>query len=517
MNALVHPGRPGRWRSRERDRSRPEHGAGCLAAALLVLFGGCAGGPPADTGDSAAADTAPPDPGVPSLSGAGASFLGAPSSAAGSAVAGPGDLDGDGHDDIVVTAFYGSIACVWYGPVAPGVTTLAEADACLVGEGAYDFAGYTAAGAGDVDGDGHPDLLVSAGGNDEGGADAGKVYLFTTPPPAGTSSFEIAAVSFLGEASGDGAGSSLAAAGDVDGDGTADLLVGAAGNDLGGAGAGRVYLIRGPLAPGTTSLADAPATFTGTSTTAAALAHGASTGGDALGDAVAGVGDVDGDGLDDLLLGASGADGNGTDAGVAWLVYGPVADGDHGAADADTLFIGAAAGSFTGGAVAGPGDLDGDGHADLAIAADGTDGGAVYVVLGPVPASAAPLAETLPRLVGDDDELVGWSVAGVGDVDGDGHPDLAIGAPGSDVGAPDGGGIHIVFDAATPGVRALADVGRFVAGEGASDAAGRALAGAGDPDGDGLADVLTGAIYNQDGGVFAGKGYLVYGAAFTDR
>ncbi len=499
------------------------HGLHARQLLVLLLFGalaGCSGptdsAPPADdSGADSGGDTGAPPPPA-GLESAGATFLGAPSAAAGGALSGPGDIDGDGVDDLVITAFYANLACIWHGPVAPGPHLLAAADACLTGENAYDFAGYAVAAPGDVDGDGRADLLISAGGNDDGGADAGKAYLFTAAIADGGASFSVATTAFTGESAGDYAGISLAGAGDVNGDGARDLLVGASGNDAGGGGAGRVYLLHGPFVAGTTSLVDASVTFTGTSIVTPARMHGASTGGDAVGDSVAGAGDVNGDGLGDLLIGVSGADGLGEDTGEAWLFYGPVTDGDHVAADADVRLIGPDPGAFAGGALTGPGDLDGDGTDDLAISADGQGGGHVYVLLAPFVAGTSALADGAAAFVGGDAELLGWSVSGPGDMDGDGRRDLVIGAPGNDGSASDAGGIYVVTDPAAPGVRAIADAGRLLGGEAASDAAGRATAAAGDIDEDGLSDVLTGAIYNQEGGVFAGKAYLVTGASFAE-
>ncbi len=481
---------------------------------LLALLAACSG-TPADTGagDTAPEDTAPDDTGdanARSLSEADATFIGAPSAGAGSAVAGLGDLDGDAKTELLVAAFYGNLACVFRGPVDAGAHAL-DTGACLAGEAVYDFAGYAASPAGEVDGVGG--VLVSAIGNDDGGIEAGKVYLLRGKPADGTTPLADAPVAWTGEAAGDYAGTALAAAGDVDGDGAADLLVGASGNDAGGNNAGRVYLLHGPFADGVGSLGDAWATFSGTSTTPPAVrAHGAVTGGDALGDAIAGLGDIDGDGLGDLLLGASGSDAAGEDAGEVWIVRGPVREGDHAAADADARLVGPGPGAYTGGAVAGPGDLDGDGLADLLVAADAWEGGRVYVLLGPVADGDGALGETGPVLAaGDEEDLVGWAVSGAGDTDGDGRREVLVGAPGLDGGGADGGGVYLVRDAARPGVAILDEVGERWDGEELGDAAGRAAAGVGDTDGDGFDDLLVGALYNQDGGVFAGKAYLLRG------
>src|SRR6185436_13418728 len=110
------------------------------------------------------------------------------------------------------------------GPVT-GTLDLALADAKLVGEEPDDLAGHSVSDAGDVDGDGHDDLLVGALGNDEGGSTAGAAYL-VVGPVTGTLDLSRADAKLVGEAPNDWCGISVSGAGDVDGDGHDDLLVG---------------------------------------------------------------------------------------------------------------------------------------------------------------------------------------------------------------------------------------------------------------------------------------------------
>lgn len=463
---------------------------------------------PAD--DTAATDDTAPPADDPTLADAEVTFVGAAQDGAASALSGLGDTDGDGAPDLAVAAFYGNEVCAWSGPVAPGAHPMDEGT-CLAGEATYDFFGYALAGVGDLDGDGLTDLAVGAVGSDDAGTEAGEVYLYFGPLVARAAS----GTSLLGEAPGDFLGANVIGGSDLDGDALPDWLVAATGNDANGGGGGRVYLVSGVPEPGERTITEvATATLTGVGGSAA-LMHGSSTGGDALGEAMAVVGDVDGDGLDDLLLGGSGSDQGGADAGIAWLVFGPVS-GSYGVEDADTRFVGPGPSAYVGGAVTGPGDLDGDGLADLAVAADGWEEGRVYLLSAPAPGDV-DLAGAERALAGSATlDEVGWSLASPGDLDGDGRPDLLVGVPGLDGVGEDAGAAWLVTGIGE-GVQRLGEVGVVIQGEAAGDSAGRALGLAGDTDEDGVTDVLVGALYNQEGGVFAGKGYLLSGAALVER
>ena len=121
-----------------------------------------------------------------------------------------------------------------------------------MGEAEGDESGSSVASAGDVDGDGLDDLLMGAWGNNEGGADAGKTYLMMGSTVAagittGSASWDVgqADASFVGQYGDDYSGSSVASAGDVDGDGLDDLVIGASQNDEGGSNSGKTYLVLG--------------------------------------------------------------------------------------------------------------------------------------------------------------------------------------------------------------------------------------------------------------------------------
>src|SRR6185436_7779455 len=173
----------------------------------------------------------------------------------------------------------------------------------------------------------------------------------------------------------DFAGISVADAGDVDGDGQDDLLIGARGNESTLYRQGAAYLVLGP-ATGTVDLAMADAKLSGELWE------------DMAGQPVSGAGDVDGDGLDDVLVGALHNDSNGTDSGAAYLVLGPIPR-DVSLTRADATLIGEREYDYAGFSVSDAGDVDGDGHDDVLVGAPlngekGPAAGAAYLVLGPV-------------------------------------------------------------------------------------------------------------------------------------
>lgn len=498
---------------------------------LLLLLTGCPGGDKEDSShspDDSADDSGTPNDtcldtdtgsGADSLGSAPVTFVGGPSGAAGNAVAMVDDVDGDGDDEVLVAGYYGNTVCGWLGPVAEGRHDFGEAAAsCWSGEGSYDFAGYSIAAVGDIDGDGGGDALIGAIGHASAGLNTGKTYLLQGPWTPGTGALADSATSWLGEASGDFSGVGLGRGGDLTGDGVVDLLIGASGNDAGGAGGGRAYLVAGPTVPGEHLLAESYAIIEGLPLPSKAanlpLFHGSYGGGDAVGDSLAGLGDVDGDGADDLLVGAAGDATLGPATGKAALFFGPLDPGVGSIEDAALLWRGSASESYVGSPVAAAGDIDGDGLADYLIAADGLGGGTVFLVFGSGRTGQPYIDEADASWVGLlTDDQVGFGMAMAGDHDGDGVLDLVLGAPGRDVGADvqECGAAYLIAGPLEPGVHSVGDATRSWLGEAVADEAGRSVAGGGDSDGNGRDDLLIGAIYNDQGGSFSGKAYLYPG------
>ena len=359
-----------------------------------------------------------------------------------SAVAGLGDVNGDGIDDLLIGAYENDEAGQDAGQAylilgktsgwAHGVT-LDQADASFLGEAQDDASGHQIAGVGDVNADGFHDFLISALRNDEGGMDAGQAYLWLGRNQGWTSDTDLsfADASFIGEQA-FGLLYSVSGAGDVNGDGFDDFLVGSGANNENGPHAGQVYLVFGRVDGWSqdVSLGDADASFLGE--------HA----GDSVGGCLASAGDINGDGLDDVLLGVPFNNEGGTLAGQVYLVFGRLSGWtmDTPLQQADASFIGEVEGDWAGFSVDGAGDVDGDGFDDIVISAveasESWDGaGQVYLVFGRTQGWGmdATLSDANASYLGEAAlDWAGRSVAGAGDVNGDGIDDVLASA-----GSPD--------------------------------------------------------------------------------
>ncbi|MGH9868011.1 MAG: FG-GAP-like repeat-containing protein [Candidatus Polarisedimenticolia bacterium] len=453
---------------------------------------------------------------------------------------------------------------------APGLQSNVEALATLTYRtgAAQEFVGEAVAAAGDMNGDTVQDFLIGAPRSDRAAVNSGMVYLVFGHPgldelaPATLDLDDLAlcnaptlcGVVFQGAAAEDRAGTSLSWAGDVNGDGHPDLLIGAPGaSPAGRSQAGKVYLIYGPLAPGTVSLSQVGSTVPG-------LVFQGETAGDGLGEAVSSWLDPFGDGFDDLLMSAPGADALDSfgapipDTGYVYAIQGGVGFGHlddsatpgiielsrvaSGLPDqvAGMVFIGDVADHHLGRWLTGAVDVDGNGVYDILIAADGV----AYLIPGDDPKTVVGSSQTggstgggtglragllqvvrdldgTRFLAGDDDPL---TVGAAGDLNRDGYGDFIIGSPLADGDAgPDAGRAFVVMGspALPPGAVSLDDVGStldgfVVEGAEAGDHLGASVGGGSDLNADGADDGLVGAPFadtNPGTPPNAGEAYVI--------
>ncbi len=339
----------------------------------------------------------------------------------------------------------------------------------IIGDAAGDNASLSVSNAGDVNGDGIDDLIVGAHRGDDGGNEAGEAYVVygRNDPSRTRGSLDLTGLSaadgfrIIGDAAGDFAGWSVSSAGDVNGYGIDDLIVGAVTGDDGGISAGETYIIYGRNDPNRTR---GPLDLTGLTAADGFIIIGDAAG-DFAGISVSDAGDVNGDGIYDLIVGAYSGDDGGTDAGEAYVVYGKT--GPRGALDLTGL-----------------------------SAADGF------------------------RIIGDAAyDGAGRSVSIAGDVNGDGIDDLIVGAPNGDDGGNFAGEAYVIFGRNDPGrTRGPLDLtglsaadGFRIIGDTAGDLAGFSISNAGDVNGDGIDDLIVGALFGDDGGTNAGAAYVIYG------
>ncbi len=376
-----------------------------------------------------------------------------------------GDVNGDGFSDVAVadhTVSNGQTAegrvYVYYGsPTSPPTTPSWTAE----GEQAYLYFGFSFGTAGDVNGDGFSDLIVGGVGNDHSPAVPGTVFVYygSATGLATTPSWSTQGDPLYGF------GVSVGTAGDVDGDGYADVVIGSIYYSNGQFTEGRAYLYRGSA----NGLESTPAW---TAESDQAMAY--------FGRCVGTAGDVDADGFSDVIIGAPLYSNGQSSEGKTYLYRGSPSGLSSGAAwTAEGNDPGAGFGFLARSA----GDVNGDGFTDVIVGASGYGpGGAAFVYHG----SGSGLGATAAwSVVGDDpDVYLGSTLDGAGDINGDGFADVVVGAP-SNVQASTALAYH-------GSAQGLSTTPNWTGTDPASNDYGADVAAAGDVNGDGHADVLIG-------------------------
>ncbi|MEO1298582.1 MAG: integrin alpha [Cyanobacteria bacterium J06636_16] len=410
------------------------------------------------------------------------------------------------------------------------------------------FSGRSVSNAGDVNGDGIDDLIIGAlGTKTNGNQFVGQSHVIFGGQNFSSGTFDLAALDgrngFVidGLNADDGFGSSVSSAGDVNGDGFDDLIIGAPDAFPGeyDIGAGESYVVFG--GPEFSSSRLDLSTLDGQN----GFVLSSVDAGDRSGYAVSSAGDINGDGLDDLIIGAPRASSLDTShssygyssrdfLGESYVVFGHRDFGsdrfDLANLDGSNGFVieGLSNYDFSGYAVSGAGDINGDGIDDLIIGADATGiySGYSYVVFGGQDFSkdrlnAADLDGRNGFIIFGADmyDRSGSSVSGAGDINGDGIDDLLISAPSADPNNKyNAGESYIVFGGQdfSSGRFDLADLdgrnGFVINGIDRSDYSGNSVSGAGDINGDGIDDLIIGASdANPNGNNNAGESYIVFG------
>jgi hypothetical protein len=357
-----------------------------------------------------------------------------PGTFAGYAMAGGDDLDGDGVPDVAIEAFFGEGTGAVYvvSGTMTGAVSLARADGVVtMGSARPSSLWHEVSTSPDLTGDGVGDVIGSYSGED----DRGVAWILAGPIRGAHTVAE--AIVIRGDTAAASVGSGVGGIGDVNGDGAADLLVGASGADLGGDASGAASVFYGPLAEDA-AFSDGDRVIVGENPD------------DQLSlNVIGNRGDMDGDGLDDFVLGAmfSGAGGHG--AGAAYVVSGSTtASGSQSAGVVTARVYGDEVDGYLGRGHD-LGDFDADGHADLLVTAyradaSAGDSGAAYVFYGPIVGSYTA-SDAHVRYVGEaGGDGLGFSVANVGDTNGDGADDLLLGAPLGGAYAPGAGAAYLI-------------------------------------------------------------------------
>ncbi len=452
---------------------------------------------------------------------------------AGFSLANAGDVDGDGTDDLLIGAPFaniteGNVFLVYGGQDLENLSLddigVTVDGVVLRADSPQHWAGYSVAGAGDVDGDGYADLVIGA-----------PHFAYPTASPRGaayvlygpfgtTGSIDLEDVGdttlgathrgaiLRGKALGDNFGWAVSGAGDVNADGYDDIVIGAPGisSNTGGS-----YVVYGPIAEEEIDAADINSAIPG-----AKIAAQVQPATQYAGHAVAGIGDFNADGYDDVAVSSLRADmaAGYLATGAVFVYHGPLAAVET-STSSDLRMYGPNGNDRVGLSLAAAGDVNQDGYDDFLTTARRKDSdagrGATYLVYGPqTGVRRTYIAETSIRgteaETSYDGSYPSTTAASAGDFDGDGYPDLIIGASFQDDGLSDAGAAYL-FTGVAKAYSTYTSATAVTLGGAVDDFYGCAVAGL-DFNGDGFSDVAIGARGDDDGGAQAGSVTVIYGS-----
>lgn len=421
-------------------------------------------------------------------------FMGTAAQPAGADVALVPDMNGDGYDELAIGASAPNrVYVVLGGPDGWGLNgrlSTAPNIITYTGDNAGDLAGYGVAGVGDVNGDGFGDLLVGAPGNDIAGNNAGAIYVVFGSANLASTNLGVFPI-MIGEAANDEAGRYVSAAGDVNGDGLLDMLVGVPATN---SNTGAVYLILGQANLGNASLGSK-------------IKYSGQVSLDRAGGSIDMAGDVNGDGYADFIVGATGNDAGASNGGAAYLVLG-TPNPAGGSLVSHIQYTSPISSHLLGHAVAGASDFNGDGYADILLSGSGTTPGLTLILGSAAPTSGSVAGGIFYAGVHGENFVGGYKyLAAVGDLNGDGYADFMVGSS-TEMGNT--GAAYLLYGTPNPTSTTLTTLPRW-GGAAASDLFGTSIDGRGDANGDGRADLLINTLSNDEGGNNAGGAYLFMG------
>jgi len=406
------------------------------------------------------------------------------------------DVNADGYSDVIIGAHLFDNGQTDEGKsflYLGSSTGLALSEIWSV-ESDQTFANYgiSVSGTGDINGDGYSDIIVGASNLDSGQTDEGKVFVYhgssggASLTPNWTAESNQASANF---------GICVSTAGDVNGDGYCDVIVGASNLDSGQTDEGKVFVYNGSA----NGLSNSPDWTSESNQASASFGISAST-----------AGDVNGDGFSDVIVGAYLYDNGQSDEGKVFAYYGSASNlsltqnwsGESNQSNANF-----------GWSVSGAGDVNGDSYSDVVVGAPyfdngQTDEGRAYLYLGS--SSGLSTIENWTAESNQGSALFGHSVSTAGDVNGDGYSDVIIGAPYLDSGQADEGRVFVYLGSAT----GLSTIPHWMVESNQANAHfGNNVSTAGDVNGDGFSDVIVGARYYDNGHVDEGRANVYLGSA----